>query len=218
MGIEQKHAYRFGYLKSEEWQTVRVEALARTDAVCQICGFRSIHNDAHHVHYPDSVWDTKQEDLVILCRKCHELMHEILEIIPKQKERQDSFRNFRIISESVAKWGSSKINEMEARRVERRQKRHAERQSLTNPKRVKRLLSKVIELEADTRCEACKMRHESVTVKNVLEGYEKIWPWRVCDACYAKVRSGLDSSMSPGGAARHLRNVKKEFDKVPLVA
>jgi len=72
MGIEGKHAYRFVYLKSEKWQNVRIEALAREGGKCQICGEESISNDAHHVWYPESIWETRSENLVILCRPCHE--------------------------------------------------------------------------------------------------------------------------------------------------
>lgn len=78
MGIEAKHAYRFEYLKSEKWSTVRIEALAREKGKCQICGEESIHNDAHHVWYPESIWDTTETHLVVLCRCCHEFLHVML--------------------------------------------------------------------------------------------------------------------------------------------
>jgi hypothetical protein len=78
MSIESKHAYRFGYLKSEEWGTVRIEALAREKALCQICGDESIHNDAHHVWYPENIWETTVNHLVILCRACHGFVHDMV--------------------------------------------------------------------------------------------------------------------------------------------
>ena len=98
MSIEGKHAYRFEYLRSGRWRTVRLEALVREMGKCQICGEESISNDAHHVWYPDSIWDTTTEHLVILCRPCHELLHAIL---PECKTRDEglgrekwiSFRN-----------------------------------------------------------------------------------------------------------------------------
>jgi predicted HNH restriction endonuclease len=37
MSIEGKLFYREIYLKSEQWQTVRIEALAREKWCCQIC-------------------------------------------------------------------------------------------------------------------------------------------------------------------------------------
>jgi len=78
MGIESKHAYRFGYLKSEQWQNVRAEVLARDDARCLVCGERNISNDIHHCRYPESVWDTTADDCITLCRFCHDKMHELI--------------------------------------------------------------------------------------------------------------------------------------------
>ena len=78
MSIESKHAYRFGYLKSEQWQSVRLEALAREGGKCQICGEESISNDAHHIWYPDNIYQTTSRHLAVLCRPCHDLLHVLL--------------------------------------------------------------------------------------------------------------------------------------------
>lgn len=86
MSIESKHAYRFGFLKSEQWQNVRLEALAREGGKCQICGEESISNDAHHVWYPDNIYETKSDQLVILCRPCHDFVHAML---PECKTRDE---------------------------------------------------------------------------------------------------------------------------------
>lgn len=78
MSIEGQHAYRFGYLKSEKWKTVRLEALAREKGMCQICGEESISNDAHHVWYPENIYETTERHLVILCRPCLDFLHVML--------------------------------------------------------------------------------------------------------------------------------------------
>lgn len=75
MSIESKHAYRFGFLKSEKWQAVRLEALLREKGKCQICQDESIYNDAHHIWYPENIYDTREFHLVILCRPCHDFVH-----------------------------------------------------------------------------------------------------------------------------------------------
>lgn len=77
MGIAAKHAYRFGYLKSEHWSNVRIEALAREKGKCQICSEESISNDAHHIWYPDNIYETRADQLVILCRPCHDFLHSV---------------------------------------------------------------------------------------------------------------------------------------------
>lgn len=78
MSIAAKHSYRFGYLKSEEWQYVRAQVLADCGAKCFVCGLESIHNDVHHKRYPKNIWDTKAGDCVSLCRPCHEKVHLLI--------------------------------------------------------------------------------------------------------------------------------------------
>jgi hypothetical protein len=75
MSIESKHAYRFGYLKSDKWKQVRLDALLREKGKCQICQEESIYNDAHHIWYPENIYDTQEFHLVILCRPCHDFVH-----------------------------------------------------------------------------------------------------------------------------------------------
>lgn len=77
MSTSAKHFYRFHFLKSETWLNVRLVRLIRDKTACTICGFASIHNDAHHVRYPENIWETSVNDLVTLCRPCHESVHEL---------------------------------------------------------------------------------------------------------------------------------------------
>ena len=93
MSIESKHAYRFGYLKSEQWKNVRIEALARERGMCQICREESISNDAHHIWYPENIYETTERHLVILCRPCHDFVHLML---PECKTRDED--------EGIAQW------------------------------------------------------------------------------------------------------------------
>lgn len=76
MSIEGKHFYRFTYLKSEEWRTARLIALAKAGGHCALCGKVDWSNDAHHKKYPEDIWDTTPNHLVILCRCCHEKVHQ----------------------------------------------------------------------------------------------------------------------------------------------
>ncbi len=78
MNVSARHKYRFVFLKSEAWQTVRVACLKRDGARCRVCGVRDLSNDAHHIKYP-KVWShTKVQHLVTLCRLCHDRVHEIM--------------------------------------------------------------------------------------------------------------------------------------------
>ncbi len=77
MGIEHKHIYRFAYLKSDQWQSVRLEAIVRDNGECQLCGENiGSSADAHHIFYPKSFWNTKPMHLVTLCRSCHGYIHD----------------------------------------------------------------------------------------------------------------------------------------------
>lgn len=106
MSINGKHAYRFVYLKSEEWKTVRVEALARSAAKCEICGEENISNDAHHIYYPESFWQTKVEHLVILCRPCHNVAHALIKNGKKSKE--ESISEWEAIIKALQIWRAEK--------------------------------------------------------------------------------------------------------------
>lgn len=106
MGVESKHSYRFVFLKSDKWQNIRLEALVREQAKCQICGFESISNDAHHIHYPPSVWDTELDDLVVLCRACHQLVHDLesLDLVSTKVEKVKSIARIQRIITFAKKW------------------------------------------------------------------------------------------------------------------
>ena len=82
MGLESKHAYRFGFLKSEEWKLLRLGCLARDGAKCRLCKSRNLSNDAHHIRYPKNWFDTCLCDLVTLCRRCHDSVHAYMEANP----------------------------------------------------------------------------------------------------------------------------------------
>lgn len=107
MSIEAKHAYRFTYLKSEQWQNVRIEALAREEGKCQICFEESIHNDAHHIWYPESIWDTTANHLVILCRPCHDFIHAMMPEC-KTKDEGDGKSNWIKFRNAILVWRGCK--------------------------------------------------------------------------------------------------------------
>lgn len=61
------------YLNSSEWADKRVLVIVR-DKVCQCCG--SVHaNEVHHISYL-SLGKEPLSDLVLVCRKCHQEIHD----------------------------------------------------------------------------------------------------------------------------------------------
>lgn len=109
MSIEGKHSYRFGYLKSEHWQNVRIEALAREKARCQICGEESISNDAHHIWYAENAYDTRESQLVILCRPCHDFIHIMLPEC-KTNDEDEGYGHWIRFSSAIAAWRRNHAN------------------------------------------------------------------------------------------------------------
>lgn len=106
MGIEAKHSYRFGYLKSEHWQNLRLAKLAEEDARCLFCGKRDPSNDVHHIYYPKDLYSVTTKWLCVLCRPHHERMHEVIDELKKSHrcDRQgDHFKLFRLASAIIEK-------------------------------------------------------------------------------------------------------------------
>lgn len=101
--IEAKHAYRFGYLKSEHWANLRLSKLASVDARCQRCPTRDLSNDVHHLRYRN-LYDVTEDDLLVLCRKCHDAIHISLDAAREAMEEGGtrSLEAWRIF---LAAWG-----------------------------------------------------------------------------------------------------------------
>ena len=59
------------YLKSGAWRALRAAAFARDLDRCIDCGRQA--TEVHHRNYPRYVEETTVDDLVCLCRPCHEL-------------------------------------------------------------------------------------------------------------------------------------------------
>lgn len=70
--------YRNTYLRSDHWRNLRLEKLASVDAYCFRCGVRDLSNDVHHTVYR-KLYDVTLRDLIVLCRPCHQLLHESID-------------------------------------------------------------------------------------------------------------------------------------------
>jgi hypothetical protein len=68
-----KQTYHY-YLKTDAWKRKRAEVLGRDGNKCQGCSSTdSLH--VHHVTY-ERIFDELPEDLVTLCKSCHEKAHQ----------------------------------------------------------------------------------------------------------------------------------------------
>lgn len=72
-----RHEYREEYLNSEEWKKIRALFLNQKDGNCEKCG--NPGNDVHHTAYLfNQNYSLQKQHLMLLCRKCHNLVHSAL--------------------------------------------------------------------------------------------------------------------------------------------
>lgn len=78
------------FLESDFWIKLSLACRARAKFICYRCGKRAgkKHCQAHHVRYPDDWYQTTLDDLICLCRKCHEKQHGIVKARPEPADIQ----------------------------------------------------------------------------------------------------------------------------------
>jgi hypothetical protein len=62
------------YLLSEKWSNLRKKKIKEAGGRCQLCNKSGLLN-IHHRTY-DNVFNERLEDLIALCKKCHEKFHD----------------------------------------------------------------------------------------------------------------------------------------------
>ena len=73
--IEKEYIEYSEYLNSKEWIEKRDVALKIADYKCVKCGVKeNLH--VHHLNY-DNVLNESQSDLLVVCKKCHEDIHNV---------------------------------------------------------------------------------------------------------------------------------------------
>lgn len=94
-------SYREGYLKSDHWRNLRLKKLVVSGTLCHFCRKDSASNDVHHVKYPKNLTDTKLSHLRVLCRRCHNLVHEVLRKYPAINNEESASARWRITEHHV---------------------------------------------------------------------------------------------------------------------
>jgi hypothetical protein len=65
------------YLKSPSWKKLRKLAYQRSNHSCDFCGNEAVA--VHHVKYPKKYNEDCLDNLIVVCKKCHELTHGLRE-------------------------------------------------------------------------------------------------------------------------------------------
>lgn len=105
--------YREEYLKSEEWKTLR-NTIIGSGCNCQCCK-KVKASDVHHMVYRNIV-DITLNDLIPVCRSCHEFIHQAIDddwISQNPKDFEEiKIRTFNILTDKEYKlykeWLNSK--------------------------------------------------------------------------------------------------------------
>lgn len=72
------------YLRTPHWQETRSRALDRANHACEMC-HKTDDLEVHHWTYARVAFE-RREDLAVLCRSCHSLVHKAL------RERDEQLR------------------------------------------------------------------------------------------------------------------------------
>lgn len=79
-GYSKKKKVSSGYslfLKSKYWKKVRKTVLTRDGFMCRKCGYKK-KLQVHHLSYEHHNYEHLHlDDLITLCKKCHESLHNI---------------------------------------------------------------------------------------------------------------------------------------------
>jgi len=78
------------YLKTRHWDLVRRRALAVAEGKCFYCGITE-HLDVHHLTYRRRGCEL-DEDLMVLCRTCHDAEHEAQDEVEEIRRRAELAR------------------------------------------------------------------------------------------------------------------------------
>lgn len=105
--IAARENYRNVFLKSEHWASMRAEALVHFKSRCAFCATKDFSNDVHHVHYPDDLYRPHSTQLVVLCRSCHEFVHERMKLYGKPETPSECWKQYhRIRLEYLQEYGN----------------------------------------------------------------------------------------------------------------
>ncbi len=61
--------------KSSEWKLLRLKAYGRSNHKCEFCGKKGAA--VHHIKYPKNYSEDSLDNLVVVCKKHHKLIHGI---------------------------------------------------------------------------------------------------------------------------------------------
>ena len=76
------------YLSSKTWANIKIELILHRGPFCQVCRKKKhpLKLDVHHLTY-ENIFNENPEDLMLLCKVCHQVEHGIIKIKPKRQKK-----------------------------------------------------------------------------------------------------------------------------------
>lgn len=211
---ESQIVYRTEFLKSDFWQNLRLEVLARDKGACKICKFASHKNDAHHIFYPPGSWyESKPEMLETLCRDCHALIHLLTDPsgTSNLKHAREWFDLAVIKVVEMMHWRDQRIakykrrSELEGLKV--RKKARSKAPALSDRIREeRRKLKAEMKASSDKICRLC-FSPEKVSIVDLSGGglSQRNMTWNLCSDCWTQIDNSADKRSDGTRTFKELR-------------
>lgn len=90
-------------IKSDEWKKFS-KSVRDIRHVCECCRIGTSPLQVHHLFYEQTrdLWDYKNEEVVVLCRDCHEKIHVELQVFRTHVFRYLSPANFKLLNGALS--------------------------------------------------------------------------------------------------------------------
>lgn len=122
------------YINSPEWENLRERKFLQVGRQCEACQWNRPPLECHHLEYRNLI-DCNPSDLLVLCKRCHNRLHDWLSIRRRQPSDYNRDQTINIILYGCANRQDAKPKET---RKERRQRRKREMRALRTSKKFRR--------------------------------------------------------------------------------
>lgn len=108
------------YLKSDHWRSTRLKVLQFSNFKCNGCRSSSMLN-VHHLTYKN-LGHEEMNDLMVLCRDCHKLIHMLWDLLPCEDKFPVKWK--RICTNHFLTYANGRKNRNKHSKCSRRNRNH----------------------------------------------------------------------------------------------
>jgi len=109
------------YLKTDDWKEKRQSKFHECNRWgCQICHDKT-DLDVHHINYKN-IFDVTNEDLILICRGCHIIVHELIKLniiafLPDETSKQKFIKTKKEVLKFI-NFNPEKVNNIKEKAIE----------------------------------------------------------------------------------------------------